>query len=95
MTPLRWAVALTIAVLSALWLHALVTAPAAVILTAPSGPQLVQQCQDPGRAWCGATGGTPDRTETTSGDTFSIERYAPDGHYRDDGSIPLAGQGAW
>lgn len=81
MTPLRWAVALTIAVLSALWLHALATAPAA-ILVPTDGLQLVQQCQDPGRAWCG-------------GDTFSIERYAPDGHYRDDGSIPLAGQEAW
>ena len=40
-----------------------------------STPTYVQTCHDPGLHWCGDN-------------TFSLERYAPDGHYREDGSIP-------
>lgn len=75
MTALRRSTACAGALLGVLAL----TTAAPAVLTAPAAPQIVQQCQDPGRSWCG-------------GDTFSIERYAPDGHYRDDGSIPLAEQ---
>lgn len=49
--------------------------------SAPAAPVYVLTCQDPGRAWCG-------------GDVYAVERFAPDGHYREDGSIPLAGQTA-
>ena len=46
------------------------------VAVAQAAPSYVQSCTDPGRSWCG-------------GDTFSVIRYVPDGHYRDDGSIPL------
>lgn len=38
---------------------------------------VVQTCTDPGDTWCG-------------GDTFSLLHYAPDGHYREDGTIPTS-----
>lgn len=80
MTTRRWAALAAILAACGAGLHAVAVGEQPVTIE-PQPATYVLSCQDPGLAWCG-------------GNVHSIVRYAPDGHYRDDGSIPLAGQTA-
>lgn len=68
-----WAAALAVASLAVIGTTALL--PGHTARHNAEQRHVVQICQDPGRAWCGAG-------------TYSRVHYVPDGHYREDGSIP-------